>query len=180
MGHGACNATCEVELGRKESTKFDLHPAENALFGFIYGQVARRNHTLMREILGGGHVRFRDPNRCAHAFLVHLKGAYNRISSHFSTSDQVGIKEGRVVHTILIGTLAHDVTWFQLEGEAWDPTRDIVSSIKHGFDAVAYVISQHQMGPLGMSVHTDKNPLVLPAPSVPDYCQHSCTEKLTL
>lgn len=177
---GPCNGTCAVELDNSNSQEFDLHPAENVLFGFIYEQLVRRSHSDMAEIVGGAHVQFLDPTGCAHKFLTSLPGAYKRISSHPSTSAQYGIKEGRVLQTILIGTNPNHMTWFQLEGSAWDP-HDLVKAINHSLDTIIYLITRRQMGPLGTSVHTDKNPLRINSassaaqPVCPKLCKRSST-----
>lgn len=168
-----CGPSCKAELGLNATT-FDLHPAENALFGFIYAQVTNRSHSDMSEILGGAFVKFPDPNGCAHKFLITLPGHYKRISSHFSSTDQYGIKEGKVIDTILIGTSTDNVTWFQLEGAAFDGMHDISQSWKHTLDTILYVVTRRQMGPLGTSAHTEKQPLHMPTPSVPQYCALPC------
>jgi len=161
---GRCDRTCAVELGSLNATYFDLHPAENLLFGFIFEQLVNRSHDKMIDILGGAHVQFHDPDGCDHKFLTNLPGAYKRISSHPSTTAQYGITEGRVIHTILMGTNEDKKTWFQLEGAPWGAT--FVDSINHILDASIYFITgrQRQMGPLGTSAYTDKSPLVVGAP----------------
>jgi len=174
-------STCALELGSKNDTKFDLRSAENVLLGFVFGMLLHRDLELMEEILSGAHVCFEDPGRFIHSLLVHLPGAYHRRSSHRSTSLQVGIKEGRVLHTILIGTDPHGVTWFQLEGSPWDPKHSLWKSYNHILDCWLYFLTGRQMGPLGTSRHTDRNPLHLGAPSKPgDACKELCESRSML
>ena len=168
---GDVQAPCVAELSKAASKDFDLHPAENLLFGFLTAQLARlpkTNDTAgdggrqgsphMAEILRGAHVRFPDPDAKWHQFLVTLPGAYPRISSHASTARQSGIDEGRVVHTILIGSLDGE-TWLQLEGSPWNPAKFEV--LGHCLDGIEYVLTRKNVGPLGTSSYTDRNPLDL-------------------
>jgi len=122
----------------------------------------------MRAILSGAHVQFLDPEGGFHHFLISRRGAYPRISSHPSTSEQYGVKEGRILQTILIGTNSDNRTWFQLEGAPWDPHGSIGNIINHSLDAVIYFITRRNIGPLGTTSYTDKNPLRLDTPAPPE------------
>lgn len=170
----SCGATCAVELGAN-ATMFDLSPAESPLFGFIFTQLINQSSDNMEDILGGAHVVFEDAGSCMHKFLINLPGAYPRTSSHRSTSTQYGIKEGRILDTILIGTDSKNMSWFQLEGAAWDPKHDIPSSFNHALDMFLYILTRKQMGPLGTSPHTDKHPLHFPQPLRSElFCPQAC------
>lgn len=166
---------CTVELSHEDANKFDLHPAENLLFGFLFRQVADNTELHMREILSGANIAFPDPEHNFYNFLSNLDGAQKRISSHRSDSDQYGIPEGRVVHTLLVGTTGRK-TWLQLEGASWAPfSAPISETIGHSLDTIQYFFTQRQVGPLGTSRHTDNNPLTFQTPRLahqacPKFC----------
>merc|ERR1712083_570328 len=89
---------------------------------------------------------------------------------------QFGIPEGKIINTVLIGTLGAKDTWFQLEGAQWDPFHDVPNSVKHCIDWAMYFLSGRQMGPLGSSIYTDKNPLIV---GKPENFNHACDERCT-
>jgi hypothetical protein len=153
--------TCALKLTGDESNRFDLHPAENPLLGFIWQQVVSQSLSEMREVLSGAHVVIADPNGEAYAFLQSLPGAVRRhTSTHRSNRAQYDIPEGRVVASLLMGYL-DDATWFQLEGAPWDLHNDFWQSMGHVFDTTEYALSlmSSNVGPLGTSKYTDRNPL---------------------
>ncbi|CAE8612541.1 unnamed protein product [Polarella glacialis] len=168
---------CYLELMPGATERFDLHPAENALLGLIYLQLAERNVSIMREILKGAHILVEEDSRkLIYKLLSSLPGAHARISSHMSDKKQYGIPEGRVLSTLLVGSLANS-TWFQLEGHPWDPFRDPVGSTGHILDYIHYKLSGKNQGPLGASPFTDQHPMVFERPVTvlaevcPAYCR---------
>jgi len=171
-------ATCALKLTGEESNRFDLHPAENPLLGFIWQQVVLQNLAEMQEVLSGAHVIIPDPHGTSYAFLHSLPAAVRRTSStHSSDRAQYDIPEGRVVASLLIGYL-DNATWFQLEGAPWDLKNDFWRSLGHIFDTTEYVASfmKKNVGPLGTSRYTDQAPLlkstVLPvSEACPSPCQ---------
>lgn len=169
--------SCMLELSPRDSTKFDLHPAENSLFGFLFAQVARRDRTVMSEVLQGAHLVLpldQGPSGDYYDFLRRLPGAHERISSHQSDRTQYGIPEGSVVSTLLIGSVQGRV-WLQLEGSVWDPFHVPLSSVCHVIDYIQYKLTGRNVGPLGSSSHTDKNPLLVEDPILPEEaCPESC------
>merc|ERR1712012_719975 len=90
---------------------------ERPLFGFLYAQVAGYSNSIFREMLSGAHVEIEDPHSAACEFLIKRPGAHQRVSSHQSDDPQYGLPEGRVVRTLLVGTL-EGRTWFQIGGIA--------------------------------------------------------------
>jgi hypothetical protein len=149
-------------FGASNASNFDLHPAENAFFGFVAAQVAMRDRSFLKEVVGGAYVEFDDiegsGGRCGYNFLTGLEGNYQRVSSHSSTTQQYGLPQGKVIGSVLIGTKNNNVTWFQLEGAGWN-IRNPVGAFKHALDTILYVVLRRQMGPLGTSDHLESNPL---------------------
>jgi len=168
--------TCAVELTDNSAIHFDLHEAENPLFGFLYQQVARGDRDKMRDILMGAHVLLDDERGLVYSFLTQLPSAKRRISSHDSDRAQYGIPEGRVVSTLLVGTL-HNQTWFQLEASAWDPWHQPLSSIGHVLDCMEYFVLGLNVGPLGVSRYTEREPIVARPASTSDACPLACGDK---
>eukprot|EP00933_Yihiella_yeosuensis_P059492 TRINITY_DN6081_c1_g5_i1.p1 TRINITY_DN6081_c1_g5~~TRINITY_DN6081_c1_g5_i1.p1 ORF type:complete len:316 (+),score=17.57 TRINITY_DN6081_c1_g5_i1:85-948(+) len=150
---------CDVVLDREESASFDLHPAENSLFGYIYVQLVDRNDSLMTEILSGAHAKVVVDNRKdVYKFLHNLPGAKKRISSHKSDSVQFGLPEGRILGSLLVGGWKNS-TWLQLEAHPWGAIWDPVNNLGHICDYIQYKLTGRNIGPLGTSSHTDQNPL---------------------
>lgn len=170
---------CDLRLGDQNADRFDLHPAENVLLGFLFQQLARRDLTFMGQVLRGAHVVIaQDPQAEYYRLLTTLPGAQPRISSHASDRLQYGIPEGRIVQTLLVGALGTSV-WFQLEGHPWDPWSSPWSSFGHIADFVRYRLSGRNQGPLGSSVHTDQLPLTITAavPTPKEVCPDSCASR---
>lgn len=169
--------TCAVELGESATARFDLHEAENPLFGFLYAQLGLSDLDGMREVLGGAHVQLEDGGS-AYGFLTQLPGAAKRISSHDSDRAQYGIPEGRIVSTLLVGTLRNH-TWFQLEASSWDPWRNPLASLGHVADYLEYKATGMNVGPLGTSRSTEAHPLALGhVGSVQKACPLACSQLL--
>mmetsp|Transcript_51188 Transcript_51188/g.136666 ORF Transcript_51188/g.136666 Transcript_51188/m.136666 type:complete len:224 (-) Transcript_51188:98-769(-) len=152
--------TCAALLAPKDVKHFDLSQVERPLFGFLYAQVAGYSNSIFREMLSGAHVEIEDPHSAAYEFLIKRPGAHQRISSHQSDDPQYGVPEGRVVRTLLVGTL-EGRTWFQLEGSPWDPVHQVGASMGHALDTLEYAISRRNIGPLGTSNFTDRAPLLM-------------------
>jgi hypothetical protein len=148
-------------LTREESLRFDLHPAENPLLGFLWQQVLGQSRTELLEVLSGAHVIIDDPEGKAYAFLESLPGAERRsFSTHRSDRAQYDIPEGYFVSSLLIGYL-NNATWFQLEGAPWDLNNHFWQSLGHILDTTEYIMSlmSSNVGPLGTSKYTDRRPL---------------------
>jgi hypothetical protein len=166
--------TCSLHLSNVDSERFDLHPAENPLLGVVHAQLLNRSKTLTAEVLRGAHVLVEDEDSKIYDFLRTLPGAWRQISSHQSDRDQYGIPEGRVVSTLLVGRI-RNTTWFQLEDAPWDPFHDFVGSLNHAIDYVEYKIRGRNIGPLGTSEFTDKNPLgTFKVESLGEVCPTQC------
>lgn len=169
--------TCALRFSVKESERFDLHPAEHPLLGFIWRQVVSKSLTEMREVLSGGHVVIGDPDASSYTFLHNLPGAVRRESStHISDRAQYDIPEGRVVMSLLIGYL-DGATWFQLEGAPWDLKHNFWRSLGHVCDTSEYFLSlmTRNVGPLGTSRYTDRRPLRKDGVmGIPEACPTAC------
>lgn len=168
-------SVCALCFDMDAASAFDLSPAENTLFGLLFGQLASQNISIMKDILQGAHVEIaQDSGSRVYEFLDSLPGAYERISSHVSDRTQYGVPEGRVVSTLLIGTVGPR-TWLQLEGHQWNPVFHPVQSMGHILDYVRYKSSGMNVGPLGLSQHTDWHPLVIAEAKMPsEVCSAHC------
>lgn len=170
------SGTCAVELDPKAAARFDLHELENPLLGFLYAQVVNKNRGEMAQILQGAHVCVTDTEGSFYDFFKHLPGVWTRISSHQSDREQFGIPEGRVISTVLVGTL-NNSTWFQLEADPWDPRHNFRGSFFHVLDYLEYRFTGRNIGPLGTSSSTDRRPLVKGAvQTVQEACPERCPE----
>lgn len=168
----AGKSMCALEMGNGNAAKFDLSAAQNVLLGFLYGVVLHRDRDMMKDVLGGAHICVKDERAFVYNFLIHLPGAYERTSSHRSTAQQYGTREGRVMRTMLIGRV-EDTTWFQLEGSPMG--HSFWSSLNHILDFYLYRLTRRQMGPLGSSPHTDWRPVQLSElPRMDVICPVSC------
>eukprot|EP00747_Dinoflagellata_sp_TGD_P192245 gnl/TRDRNA2_/TRDRNA2_56811_c0_seq1.p1 gnl/TRDRNA2_/TRDRNA2_56811_c0~~gnl/TRDRNA2_/TRDRNA2_56811_c0_seq1.p1 ORF type:complete len:297 (+),score=45.42 gnl/TRDRNA2_/TRDRNA2_56811_c0_seq1:26-892(+) len=178
-GCDAPTATCAVELSDTASSRFDLHPAENPLFGFLQLQVLEHDREKMKEVLCGAHLQIHDIDGSTYTFLTNLPGAWVRISSHDSDRAQYGIPEGRIVSSLLVGTL-HNFTWLQLEAHPWDVWHDPVGSMGHALDYVKYRFTGMNVGPLGLSRFTDRHPLEVlhRRKGVAEACPQQCNKTL--
>eukprot|EP00927_Polykrikos_kofoidii_P016057 TRINITY_DN17203_c0_g1_i1.p1 TRINITY_DN17203_c0_g1~~TRINITY_DN17203_c0_g1_i1.p1 ORF type:complete len:363 (-),score=41.76 TRINITY_DN17203_c0_g1_i1:129-1169(-) len=166
--------TCAVDMSAVTAGRFDLHEAENPLLGFIFKQLFDGSRSELREVLCGAHVVLNDPTGAAYAFLTSLPGATRRVSSHRSDRVQYGIDEGRVVSELLVG-MYQNATWFQLEGNPWDPFRQPYASFKHTLDFLEYMLLWWNVGPQGVSQFTERNPLrVSKILSVAEACSKVC------
>lgn len=165
--------TCAATLPPGDVRRFDLLREERPLFGFLFVQVANRSAETMRLVFCGAHVVISDPDASAYEFLIHRPGAHRRISSHASDEPQFGIPEGRVVRTLLVGRL-ENASWFQLEGSSWNPSQKPGASLGHVLDTIEYVITGRNVGPLGTSSHTDKEPLKLGLVQNATACSPDC------
>lgn len=166
--------TCLLEFSEEDADTFDLHPAENPLLGFLYGQLARADEVIMKEILSGAHARIEDPQGSYYHFLTTLPHSTQRISSHTSDMAQYGIDGGKIVSEMLVGKLGN-VTWLQLEGSTWNPQHRPVASFGHVLDFIEYRITRRQIGPLGTSEFSEWHPIFQGLPvSMEDACVRHC------
>ena len=107
------------------------------------------------EIFNGAHVHVEDDKEIYEILSPEYK---SRISSHPSLNTQIHKSEG-FYGEFLVGTWERG-TWFQLEKSPFN-SRNPISYITHGFDFLCYRITGMNVGPYGLSCHTDKNPMVL-------------------
>eukprot|EP00930_Biecheleria_cincta_P054017 TRINITY_DN3988_c0_g1_i1.p1 TRINITY_DN3988_c0_g1~~TRINITY_DN3988_c0_g1_i1.p1 ORF type:complete len:271 (-),score=26.44 TRINITY_DN3988_c0_g1_i1:32-844(-) len=153
--------SCSICFSSIVMRQYEMPQVDAAVLGVLFAQLAERNTTVLKDFLQGAHVVLADDTGSwMYDFLKSLPGAHARISSHRSDRDAYGIPLGSDLQSLLWGTLGKS-TWVQLEGHHWDPLRDPLSSFRHAFDYVKYKISGRNVGPLGYSVYTDRNPLIL-------------------
>lgn len=136
---------------------FDITATEQALLGFLYAQVVKRDREDASEILRGAHTLVTDPDHTVYKTLSEFPLAYQRRSSHDSDDPQYGIDPGNILRTFLFGTHSKDL-WFQLEADPWCPHL-IICEAFHDLDFIAYKILHRNAGPMGFSAHTDSWPL---------------------
>jgi len=117
----------------------------------------------------GAHTVVDNDGGWYHDFFTRLKGAYPRMSSHVSVLQQYGVPEGSTLETLLTGGLRASSaesggveTWFQLEGAQWNPFHRPWQSVLHMLNYVQYKLTGRNVGPLGTSKYTDRDPLVVP------------------
>mmetsp|Transcript_10236 Transcript_10236/g.30802 ORF Transcript_10236/g.30802 Transcript_10236/m.30802 type:complete len:337 (-) Transcript_10236:49-1059(-) len=168
---------CELNISQAVLDKFDLHEHESPLLGFLFHQVARGAHEELRQVLSGAHIKLQDPDGSVYDFLRSLPGAWRRISSHRSSRPQYGVPAGSVLSALLVGTLDNS-TWLQLEGSPWDPGHRPLGSLGHALDFLEYAIIRRNVGPLGTSKATDRQPLLAGqiAPTR-EACPSACARK---
>jgi len=171
--------TCALEL-QKYAEQFDLHEAENPLFGFLSAQMSRGDRAELSEVLRGAHAEVRDEDGSIYSFLTSLPGATKRTSSHTSDRAQFGIPEGRVVSTLLVGNLQNR-TWFQLEGSPWGPHQTVWNLVGHILDFIEYWTLGQNVGPLGTSMFTDRQALMAGSPMpVGEACPETCATSASI
>jgi len=124
-------------------------------------QLLAHDPSLFQKVLQGAHVRVID-NGFLYFKWEELQSARARISSHpsFPGSIQYGIV-GPISHEILFGIVEIDgdiLTFFQFENTPWDSS--FINMVWHTMDAIRYLITGKNIGPYGMSEHTDRNPLL--------------------
>jgi len=159
----------------QEESKFDLHHIECSLLGTIYVRLCNRDMGLMREILCGANVVVSHDHAWYYNTFGSFREAYHRISSHYSLVPQYGVPEGQILKTLLTGQRPDSVaeirgtgdTWFQFEGAEWNPAHNPSDSFIHMLNYLQYKLTNRNVGPLGSSSHTDKNPIVLPFTAAP-------------
>ena len=122
------------------------------------------------DLWHGSHAIVRDNGHLYHRWS-RLPGAVPRFSSHYSgvPVQQFGIAFRD--HQLLFGkTSTIGSTWFQMEAHAFNPQQilddpDLV--VYHGQDFLKYRVHRMNVGPFGLSPHTEtKKPLVLSYRSV--------------
>lgn len=183
-GSKICNdvrtGTCALELLQQYADQFDLHEAENPLFGFLFAQMSRGDRAELSEVLCGAHVQVRDEDGSIYNFLTSLPGATRRTSSHRSDRSQFGIPEGRVVSTLLVGHLGNQ-TWFQLEGSPWGTRQTVWNLLGHALDFIEYSTLGQNVGPLGTSRLTDRQSLMAGSPKpVGEACPETCAIRASI
>ena len=110
------------------------------------------------EIFKGAHVHLEDNKEIYKILSLECD---SRISSHPSLDTQIHKSEG-FYGEFLLGTWKKG-TWFQLEKSPFNAINPL-SYITHGFDFLCYRITGMNVGPYGLSRHTDKNPMVFLQP----------------
>ncbi|KAG9416562.1 hypothetical protein AC1031_000961 [Aphanomyces cochlioides] len=152
-----------VELRIHESRMVQPIDIERELLGTLFTQVLNRQRKLMMEVVKGAHVIIENDNgRFYELFKTISSDTYSRISSHYSNDVQYGVPQGALLDTLLTGTTSANDSWFQFEGANWDPFQRPVDSFLHCLNYIEYKIRGVQVGPLGTSSHTDRNPLRIP------------------
>ncbi|ETW08752.1 hypothetical protein H310_01270 [Aphanomyces invadans] len=152
-----------VELRIPESRAVQPIDIERQLLGTLFTQLVSRKQKLMMEIVKGAHVVVEnDQGRFYELFKSISTSTYSRISSHFSNNVQYSVPQGYLLDTLLTGTTSNNDSWFQFEGANWDPLGRPLDSLIHCLNYIEYKIRGVQVGPLGTSMHTDRNPLRIP------------------
>lgn len=173
---GAADRAIVTDLDVSASSSLPLDVAV-----LLFRQLARADSAVFGEILKGAHVSIPDPDHTVYSFLANLTkpgerrpAAYPRPSSHHSDTQQLGLDLGRQMVTLLVGTKG-DNTWLQLEADAFKPHGGQVwNSLFHGIDFFIYRFTGKNVGPMGLSIHTDRNPLVCHLVDAQEACPDWC------
>jgi len=157
----------EVIVTPSDRERLDLHPLECCLLGTVYYGLLRAASSSHMQFLSGAHMVVNAtgelPVGTFYAIMTHMRGAYQRMSSHSSSVPQYGVPEGRILRTLLTGRQVDPPqrSWFQVEGAEWSPLKHPLDSLLHLLNWIRYKVTGLQVGPLGSSKFTDKNPLVV-------------------
>ncbi len=135
------------------------------------------------DIFHGSHVLLEDEHGKGDGGELYRKwkdlpGAEKRTSSHYSSETQYQIKVGPGDAVVLIGVTDNGNTWLQLErspGRTGSTAKKILSGLgsgvsnlthgelsfddAHGKDYDLYKKIRQNIGPFGVSPHSDKNPV---------------------
>ena len=120
------------------------------------------------QFLSGAFVVIQDQGalwRAIHRRHLQVSGGWSP-SSHYSNSHQIRFGVPGIFEA-LAGTKPQFIsshgdvgscTWIQLENSGL--------GLAHVYDYMYYTVSNKNVGPFGTSMHTEKNPLLLPASNV--------------
>ena len=117
---------------------------------------------LRRPILNGAHIVIEGDGGRYYEKWQKLSPLNERFSSHYLGS-RLGRQysvNGPKLTEVLFGIKRHNgkvSTWFQAERSSTEGS----SILSHLRDFMAYKITGKNIGPCGVSVHTDQNPIVL-------------------
>lgn len=111
----------------------------------------------LHEMFCGAHVMVQDDRELYNSLSPN---STPRISSHHSDAPQLHQSDS-FSGEFLFGT-SGDYTWFQFENSPFEWLNPL-SYITHGFDYLTYRITGMNVGPYGLSPHTDSDPLTLSA-----------------
>jgi len=152
-----------VDMHGHHLSALGVLPVERKILGTLYTQLLNKRVKFLVEIMKGAHVIVEQDDGWYYDKFRNLSSStYARISSHFSSEQQYAIPQGYMLDTLLTGKTSGQDSWFQLEGANWDPFYRPFDSFVHVLNYIEYRIRGVQIGPLGTSVHTDKNPLRIP------------------
>lgn len=178
------NGTFFLDVPDAEARPLDLRTPEEELLGTLFCRLVNHSTPLMGDILRGAHMEVHNDGGWYYDVFTRLKGAYPRTSSHNSILQQYGVPEGSTLETLLTGQHRGrpagqpSVTWFQLEGAAWDPFRHPATSVVHMLNYFQYIITGLNIGPLGDSKYTERNPLVIPYAPLPAKYVHMAPQPI--
>jgi hypothetical protein len=123
--------------------------------------LARVSEKQFIEILKGAHIRIEGDE--LYQAWSKLPDTRARISSHPSVSGSVQIGVASPFsHEILFGIVSEGgktYTFIQLENTPW--ATGLSNRVNHTLDAIEYIVSRCNVGPYGVSSHTDKNPIII-------------------
>lgn len=147
--------------------------SENALLATVFGRLAGGGcgreapcegaAERMDELLRGAHVLVEGDGAWWYRHLREAPGSYRRRSSHASSAAQYGVYLGPTLKTVLAGVVpGTGDSWLQFEGANWAPLRYPVDSLLHAVYYLQYLVRGYQVGPLGTSLHTERNPVTVP------------------
>ncbi|OQS02623.1 hypothetical protein THRCLA_05027 [Thraustotheca clavata] len=152
-----------VDMHIPQVRNVDTIAVERIILGTLYTQLVNKHGKVLMEIMKGAHVIVEnDQGRYYELFKNISCTTYSRISSHYSIDVQYAVPQGPLLDTLLTGRTVTNDSWFQFEGANWDPIDRPIDSMLHVLNYVEYKIRGVQIGPLGTSKHTDRNPLLIP------------------
>lgn len=131
-----------------------------AVFHFNFSGDNKETAKLLAELLKGGHLKFTD-NGSFYTELVALFHSQlrKRNSTHSSAYQQYALF-GPVIKEVLIGVSEDEhgnkSTWLQFEKHS---TETLIELILHLFDYIKHKFTGKNIGPYGLSDHTENNPL---------------------
>ncbi|KDO32929.1 hypothetical protein SPRG_02622 [Saprolegnia parasitica CBS 223.65] len=133
---------------------------ERIILATLYTQLLNKHSKVLMEIVKGAHVIVENDHGTYYELFRNITATtYTRISSHASIVSQYAVPQGPLLETLLTGVTAEKHSWFQFEGANWDPIDRPIDSILHVLNYLEYKVRGVQIGPLGTSLHTDRNPL---------------------
>ncbi|EQC36873.1 hypothetical protein SDRG_05703 [Saprolegnia diclina VS20] len=133
---------------------------ERIILATLYTQLLNKHSKVLMEIVKGAHVIVENDQGAYYELFRNITATtYTRISSHASIVSQYAVPQGPLLETLLTGVTAEKHSWFQFEGANWDPIDRPFDSILHVLNYLEYKVRGVQIGPLGTSLHTDRNPL---------------------